>query len=83
MSEMLPLQQERKFSKKKVTSDISESQATYTPAMSKSLKTPFNPINDQGNLTLFYLDFKSKVVSLNGLTLELSLTPRPICNGAV
>ena len=42
MSEMLPLQQERKFSKKKVTPDISESQATYTPAMSKSLKTPFN-----------------------------------------
>ena len=42
MSEMLPLQQERKFSKKKVTSDISESQATFTPAMSKSLKTPFN-----------------------------------------
>ena len=42
MSEMLPLQQERKFSKKKVTSNISESQATYTPSMSKSLKTPFN-----------------------------------------
>ena len=30
------------FQKKKVISDISESQATYTPAMSKSLKTPFN-----------------------------------------
>ena len=32
------------FSKKKVSSDISESQATYTPAMSKSLKTPFNQL---------------------------------------
>ena len=43
MSEMLPLQQERKFIKKKVTSDISVSQATYTPAMSNLLKTPLKP----------------------------------------
>ena len=56
MSEMLPLQQERKFSKKKVTSDISESQATYTPAMSKSLKTPFKGTLQWSGKILYIVD---------------------------
>ena len=65
MSEMLPLQQERKFSKKKVTSDISESQATYTPAMSKSLKTPFNMTVTSKQRNLVIPDNAQKFLHLN------------------
>ena len=64
--------------------------ASFNPAEAElcsififSSHPPTRPPNRESKIqTKIYLDLKSKVVSLNGLTLELFSTLRPICNGA-